>query len=99
VKDLRLPVPLGINIAVANRGTARRRSIRTGHHRGICGSGACACSYRLPDAQSQLSNTADGRDFFLEGNNTKACVAALERTQARNGVHEGVFGGWRRGHR
>jgi dihydroorotate dehydrogenase (fumarate)/dihydroorotate dehydrogenase len=28
-------------------------------------------------------NTADGRDFFLEGNNTKACIAALSELKLK----------------
>ncbi|MBM3528084.1 MAG: quinone-dependent dihydroorotate dehydrogenase [Alphaproteobacteria bacterium] len=74
----KLPVPLGVNIAVTNRGpgapplSAER----------IIAEYAGAARLLAPHADYLMlnlscPNTEDGRDFFLDGRNIDACLAAL----------------------
>ena len=84
VKDLRLPVPLGINIAVTNRG----RGAPPLDPDGIIAEYVEAARVLAPYADYLMlhlscPNTGDGRDFFLEGNNTKACIAALSELKLK----------------
>jgi dihydroorotate dehydrogenase (fumarate)/dihydroorotate dehydrogenase len=78
VKDLALPVPLGINIAVTNRGHGAPPLDPDS----IIGEYVDAARMLAPHADYLMlnlscPNTADGRDFFLDGNNMSACIAAL----------------------
>lgn len=78
VKDLRLPVPLGINIGVTNRGIGAPPLDPDS----IVAEYADAARLLAPHADYLMlnlscPNTADGHDFFRDGNNTRACVAAL----------------------
>lgn len=84
VKGLQLPVPLGINIAVTNRG----RGAPPLDPDSIIAEYVEAARVLAPYADYLMlnlscPNTADGRDFFLEGNNTKACIAALKSLELR----------------
>ena len=78
VKDLALLVPLGINIGVTNRGQGAPPL----HPDSIIAEYANATRLLAPHADYLMlnlscPNTADGRDFFLDGNNMNACIAAL----------------------
>ena len=78
VRDLRLAVPLGINIGVTNRGIAAPPLDPDS----IVAEYANAAALLAPHADYLMlnlscPNTADGRDFFLDGNNMNACIAAL----------------------
>ena len=78
VQDLRLPVPLGINIAVTNRGQAAPSLDADA----IIGEYVNAARVLAPHADYLMlnlscPNTADGRDFFLEQRNLSDCLAAL----------------------
>ena len=84
VKGLQLPVPLGINIAVTNRG----RGAPPLDPDSIIAEYVEAARVLAPYADYLMlnlscPNTADGRDFFLEGDNTKACIAALKSLKLR----------------
>jgi dihydroorotate dehydrogenase len=78
VKELKLPVPLGINIAVTNRGIGAPPLDR--EH--IIAEYVDAARLLAPHADYLMlnlscPNTADGRDFFLDGSNMRDCIAAL----------------------
>lgn len=78
VADARLPVPLGINLAVTNRGPGARPL--TGDQ--IIGEYVAAARVLGPHADYLMlnlscPNTEDGRDFFLEGGHINDCLAAL----------------------
>ena len=78
VKNLHLPVPLGINIAVTNRGVGAPPLSPDR----IVGEYTDAARVLAPHADYLMlnlscPNTADGRDFFIDGKNTKACIDAL----------------------
>jgi len=78
VRDLHLPVPLGINIGVTNRGIGAPPLDPDS----IVAEYADAARLLAPYANYLMlnlscPNTADGRDFFLDGKNTRACIAAL----------------------
>jgi len=78
VNNLNLPVPLGINIGVTNRGIGAP-PLDPGS---IVAEYANAARLLAPHADYLMlnlscPNTADGRDFFLDGKNTKACIDAL----------------------
>jgi dihydroorotate dehydrogenase (fumarate)/dihydroorotate dehydrogenase len=78
VKNLRLPVPLGINIGVTNRGIGAPPL----DPESIVAEYANAARLLAPHADYLMlnlscPNTADGRDFFIDGKNTKACINAL----------------------
>ena len=93
VKDLHLPVPLGINIAVTNRGR-RRAAARRGRDRrrirGRCAAARAAC--RLPDAQSELPQHR-GRPRFLPRRRAYRTVSgrAWAARASPAGVREGVI--------
>jgi dihydroorotate dehydrogenase len=78
VAGARLPVPLGINIAVTNRGPGAPPL--PGDR--IVAEYAEAARLLAPHADYLMlnlscPNTADGRDFFLDGRHIDACLAAL----------------------
>jgi dihydroorotate dehydrogenase len=78
VKDLHLPVPLGVNIGVTNRGIGAPPLAPDS----IVAEYANAARLLAPHADYLMlnlscPNTADGRDFFVDGKNTKACIKAL----------------------
>jgi dihydroorotate dehydrogenase (fumarate)/dihydroorotate dehydrogenase len=80
VKDLDLPVPLGINIGVTNRGQGAPPL----EPHSIIDEYANAAQLLAPHADYLMlnlscPNTADGRDFFLDGQNMNACIAALAK--------------------
>ncbi len=78
VKDLELPVPLGLNIAVTNRGKGAPPLTPDQ----IIAEYVEAARVLAPHADYLMlnmscPNTADGRDFFVDGANTRDCIAAL----------------------
>jgi dihydroorotate dehydrogenase (fumarate)/dihydroorotate dehydrogenase len=84
VKDLELPVPLGLNIAVTNRGKGAP-PLDADH---IIAEYVEAARVLVPHADYLMlnlscPNTADGRDFFVDGANTRDCIAALAALQLK----------------
>lgn len=78
VAGTHLPVPLGINIVKTNRGPAAAPETPDE----IVGEYAAAAKLLAPAADYLMfnlscPNTADGRDFFADAANLKACLAAL----------------------
>ncbi|MBX9829388.1 MAG: quinone-dependent dihydroorotate dehydrogenase [Xanthobacteraceae bacterium] len=78
VRHLQLPVPLGINIAVTNRGMGAP-PLDADH---IIAEYVEAARVLAPHADYLMlnlscPNTADGRDFFLDGANMTNCMAGL----------------------
>ena len=78
VKASQISVPLGINIAVTNRG----RGAPPLDPDSIIAEYVEAARVLAPHADYLMlnlscPNTADGRDFFIDGNNMTACIAAL----------------------
>jgi dihydroorotate dehydrogenase len=78
VKNLHLPVPLGINIAVTNRGIDAP-PLDPDH---VIAEYVDAARLLAPHADYLMlnlacPNTADGRDFFLDADNMRNCTAAL----------------------
>ena len=78
LRHTRLPVPLGINLVVTNRGpgTAPLTADR------IIGEYARAAEAMAPHADYLMlnlscPNTVDGRDFFADAGHLDACLAAL----------------------
>ena len=79
VQDLQLSIPLGINIGITNRG---RNAPPLDTDR-IIGEYANAARLLAPHASYLMlnlscPNTLDGRDFFFNGDNMRACIAALK---------------------
>ena len=84
VKNQQLPVPLGINIGVTNRGPGAAPL----EPESILAEYANAAQVLAPHADYLMlnlscPNTADGRDFFLDGNNMQACIAAVGELNLR----------------
>jgi dihydroorotate dehydrogenase (fumarate)/dihydroorotate dehydrogenase len=84
VRNLRLPVPLGINIAVTNRGHGAPPLDGDA----IIAEYVGAARVLAPHADYltlnlSCPNTVDGRDFFLEQRNLSACFAALAELELR----------------
>jgi dihydroorotate dehydrogenase (fumarate)/dihydroorotate dehydrogenase len=80
----RLPVPLGINLVVTNRGpgTAPLNADQ------IIGEYAAAAKAVAPHADYLMlnlscPNTVDGRDFFADAGHLDACLTALGETRPR----------------
>ena len=78
VQDLELPVPLGINIGVTNRGQGAPPLDAVS----IIAEYVEAARVLAPHADYLMlnlscPNTADGRDFFVDGGNMRNCIAAL----------------------
>src|SRR5262249_36067046 len=78
VRHLRLPVPLGINIAGTNRG-AGAPPLHPDHSIAGCVEAARALARSPDDLMLTLrcATTAGGHDFFVEGASTRHCIAAL----------------------
>jgi dihydroorotate dehydrogenase len=79
VQGLRLSVPLGINIGITNRG----KDAPPLDPDSIVGEYANAARLLASHANYLMlnlscPNTPDGRDFFLDGGNMRACIAALK---------------------
>ena len=75
---LRLPVPLGVNLVKTNRGPGAAPET----HAQIIGEYVKAAHMLAPYADYLMlnlscPNTEDGRDFFADGANLGACLAAL----------------------
>ncbi len=82
--NVRLPVPLGINIAVTNRG----RGAPPLTDEQIIEEYVAAARVLAPHADYLMlnmscPNTEDGRDFFVERAHTEACLAALGKIGLR----------------
>jgi dihydroorotate dehydrogenase (fumarate)/dihydroorotate dehydrogenase len=82
VAGIHPPVPLGINLAVTNRGPSA--APLTGDQ--IIGEYVAAARVLGPHADYLMlnlscPNTEDGRDFFLDGKHIEACLAALGELQ------------------
>jgi dihydroorotate dehydrogenase len=80
----RLPVPLGINLVVTNRGPGAP-SLNADQ---IIGEYVAAARTTAPHADYLMlnlscPNTADGRDFFADAGHLNACLAALDETGLR----------------
>jgi len=80
----RLPVPLGINVVVTNRG-AGAPPLSADQ---IIGEYAEAAKLLAPHADYLMlnlscPNTADGRDFFADREHLDACLTALEEVRLR----------------
>jgi dihydroorotate dehydrogenase len=78
VRNLELPVPLGLNIAVTNRG----KGAPPLDPESIIAEYVESARVLAPHAgylmlNLSCPNTADGRDFFIEGANMRNCIAAL----------------------
>jgi dihydroorotate dehydrogenase len=75
----RLPVPLGVNLVVTNRG-ASAAPLRADQ---IIGEYAAAAKIMAPHADYLMlnlscPNTVDGRDFFADSGHLDACLSALD---------------------
>ena len=84
VRGLRLPVPLGINIAVTNRGPSAPPldpDAIVGEYVGAARELAPHADYLMLNLS--CPNTADGRDFFLDQRNLSNCLAALAALDLR----------------
>ena len=84
VKGLRLPVPLGINLAVTNRGRGAPPLAADE----IVREYADAARLLAPHADYLMlnlscPNTADGQDFFIDGAHIGLCLAELGRLGLR----------------
>jgi dihydroorotate dehydrogenase len=80
----RLPVPLGINLVVTNRGPGAAPLDADQ----IIGEYVAAARATAPHADYLMlnlscPNTADGRDFFADAGHLNACLAALDETALR----------------
>jgi dihydroorotate dehydrogenase len=80
----RLPVPLGINLVVTNRGPGAAPL----NADQIIGEYVVAARATAPNADYLMlnlscPNTADGRDFFADAGHLNACLAALDETALR----------------
>jgi dihydroorotate dehydrogenase len=80
----RLPVPLGINLVVTNRGPGA--APHTADQ--IVGEYAAAATAMAPHADYLMlnlscPNTVDGRDFFADAGHLDACLAAIGETRPR----------------
>jgi dihydroorotate dehydrogenase len=75
----RLPVPLGINLVVTNRG-AGAPALKADQIIGEYVDAAKLLAPRADYLMLNLScpNTADGRDFFVDREHLKACLTALD---------------------
>jgi dihydroorotate dehydrogenase len=79
---IRLPVPLGINLVVTNRGPGAAPQSADQ----IIGEYAAAARAMAPHADYLMlnlscPNTVDGRDFFADAGHLDACLAALGETR------------------
>jgi dihydroorotate dehydrogenase len=84
LEGIRLPVPLGINLVVTNRG-AGAAPLRADE---IIGEYVAAAEAMTPHADYLMlnlscPNTVDGRDFFSDASHLNACLAALDETKPR----------------
>jgi len=84
LKSIRLPVPLGINLVVTNRGAGSEPL----HADQIIGEYVAAAKAMVPHADYLMlnlscPNTVDGRDFFADAHHLDACLAALGETKPR----------------
>jgi dihydroorotate dehydrogenase len=80
----RLPVPLGINLVVTNRGSGAA-ALNADQ---IIGEYVVAAKAMAPHADYLMlnlscPNTADGRDFFADAGQLNACLTALGETRLR----------------
>jgi dihydroorotate dehydrogenase (fumarate)/dihydroorotate dehydrogenase len=80
----RLPVPLGINLVVTNRGPGAAPLAADQ----IIGEYATAAKAMAPHADYLMlnlscPNTVDGRDFFADSGHLAACLAAVGETKPR----------------
>ena len=83
----RLPVPLGINLVVTNRGPGAA----TLNADQIIGEYVAAAEAMAPHADYLMlnlscPNTVDGRDFFADAGHVNACLAALGEAKLRQPV-------------
>jgi dihydroorotate dehydrogenase len=81
---MRLPVPLGINLVVTNRGPGAAPL----NADQIIGEYAAAAKAMAPHADYLMlnlscPNTVDGRDFFADAGHLDACLTALGETRPR----------------
>lgn len=84
---IRLPVPLGINVVVTNRGPGAAPL----NADQIIGEYAAAAAAMVPHADYLMMNlscpnTVDGRDFFADAGHLNAFLAALDETRLRRPV-------------
>lgn len=82
LQGIRLPVPLGINLVVTNRGAGSALP----HADEIIGEYVAAAKAMAPYADYLMlnlscPNTVDGRDFFADAGHLDACLAALGETR------------------
>jgi dihydroorotate dehydrogenase len=87
LRHIRLPVPLGINLVVTNRGPGGAPLSADQ----IIGEYVSAAKMMAPQADYLMlnlscPNTADGRDFFADAGHLKACLAALGEIGLRRPV-------------
>ena len=81
---IRLPVPLGINLVVTNRGPGAA-PLKADQ---IIGEYVAAAKAMAPQADYLMlnlscPNTVDGRDFYADGGHLDACLAALGEVKLR----------------
>ena len=87
LRRTRLPVPLGINLVVTNRGPGAAPLTADQ----IIGEYARAAEAMAPHADYLMfnlscPNTVDGRDFFADAGHLDACLAALGETKLKRPV-------------
>jgi dihydroorotate dehydrogenase len=83
----RLPVPLGINLVVTNRGPGSAPLTADqiiGEYAGAAGAMAPHADYLMLNLS--CPNTVDGRDFFADAGHLDACLAALGETRLQRPV-------------